>query len=400
MVGTTDATSATSALLATISGLFPAGEVGLVAQRRPDPSAAAEFLVLPHRRSPRLLLPVGAGGAASVLRFSASAELGDTVRRLVMSAALRLGGSAALPDRIVVHGSRAGSLADHLGELLGEPVTFSVGIGTARVNRKPVLQVFGADGRTLAFAKVGDSPVARADVDAEARSLARVGERHWHRLVLPSVLHHGPWGAGSLLLLTPLRTSPFQSPRAQDRAPVAAMRELAEGFGGTTAAVASLGWLGRQRAAFEGLGDATARSRVLTCLDRVADGATVPWRTGAWHGDWTPWNMARTRDHLQLWDFERFETDVPMGLDPCHYYVNTLTRRLGTTPRTIRAGLAAAGARPDEPGTRPHVLGALYLLAVAGRYLPLAEGLRGEDIAPRAAVVVETLEDWVGVTRP
>ena len=178
------------------------------------------------------------------------------------------------------------------------------------------------------------------------------------------------------------------------------MRELAEAFGGVTAPVSALAWLRRQRAVIEGLGEAATRDRVVSCLDRLDEGPAVPWRTGAWHGDWTPWNMARAGRRVQLWDFERFETDVPMGLDPCHYSVNTLTRRLGTTPRTIRAGLAAAGATPDEPGSRSHVLGALYLLAVATRYLPLAEGPRGGDIAPRAATVVETLESWLGVSPP
>ena len=132
------------------------------------------------------------------------------------------------------------------------------------------------------------------------------------------------------------------------------------------------------------------------CIDRLcATAGDLEWRTGSWHGDWTPWNMARSGQRVLLWDWERFETDVPIGLDRCHYLVNAITRRRGTSDETIRAGLAAAGATPDTPGSPSHALGALYLLAVAGRYLPLAEGPRGSDIAPRGDQVLETLSSWL-----
>ena len=108
MVGTTHAPDATDALLATVGGLFPEAEVALVERRRPDPTAGAEYVVLPHRRAPRLLLPVrpATATAASVRRFSASASLPDTARRLVTSAALAAGGSVGFRDRVVVHGPR------------------------------------------------------------------------------------------------------------------------------------------------------------------------------------------------------------------------------------------------------------------------------------------------------
>jgi hypothetical protein len=122
---------------------------------------------------------------------------------------------------------------------------------------------------------------------------------------------------------------------------------------------------------------------------------------GAWHGDWTPWNMARVpgEDRVRLWDWERFETGVPRGIDRFHYLVNAVTRRDGTTPATIRSGLALAGADAARAGSAEHTLAGLYLLAVAARYLPLSEGPGGEDIASRATAVVEALHDWVGIAR-
>jgi hypothetical protein len=389
----------TSALVSTMRALHPGAEVNVVRGRRRDPAASAEYVVLPNRKTPKLLVPAAPARAAAgaVRRFSADATYSDTVRRLAVSALAQGRGVSAFPDRVVVHGPREGSLAAHLDEVLGTRVVFSVGIGTERVNRKPVLQVFGADGRTVAFAKLGDSEQARADVAAEAVALSLLARRGWRRLQPPKVLHHGTWEGMELLLLSPLETV-VQSPRGHSRAPTAAMTELADAFGGNFHQVAGLPWMARQHATAETLNDRRRRGMMLGCIDRLcATAGDLEWRTGSWHGDWTPWNMARSGQRVLLWDWERFETDVPIGLDRCHYLVNALTRRRGTSDETIRAGLAAAGATPETPGSPSHALGALYLLAVAGRYLPLAEGPRGNDIAPRGEQVLATLSSWLGL---
>jgi hypothetical protein len=40
---------------------------------------------------------------------------------------------------------------------------------------------------------------------------------------------------------------------------------------------------------------------------------------GAWHGDFGPWNAAWGTDALEVWDWERFDPDVPVGLDAAHW---------------------------------------------------------------------------------
>ncbi len=385
------------ALLSTVRALHPGSEVELVRGHRRDRSATAEYVVLPHRRAPRLLVPAtpGSARARAVRRFSAQASYSEVIGRLGVSTAVRGPGVAAFADRIVVRGERD-SLAAHLSGVLGVPVTFSIGVGTDRVNRKPVLQVFGPAGTTLAFAKLGDSPQARADVAAEAAALAQLATREWTRIAIPSVVHSGEWGAMTLLLLSPLTTSPWRAPQRRHQAPRESMAELATAFRGETVALGELDWLRRQRVAADSLRSPGRRATTVACIDRLrTTSGSVEWATGAWHGDWTPWNMAPSRSRVHLWDWERFETGVPMGLDHCHYAVNLVTRRSGTSPAAFREGLAAAGARPGSPQSQSHVLGALYLLAVAGRYLPLAEGPGGRSIAARADCVLETLVSWV-----
>jgi hypothetical protein len=387
-------------MLATVASLWPGADVRLQRGRRRDSGAVAEFAVVPHARSPRLLVPVAPRGASAraMLRFSAAVSARETGGRLALSSLLRTG-VAAFPDRIAVHGPEAGSLSEYLAEVLGGPVTFSLGIGTPRVNRKPVLQVFDEHARCVGFAKIGDSAQARHDVDTEARSLARISTIRWHRLQVPAVLHHGTWADMVVLLQSALDTSPLQSPRNQWDVPMAAMDELADAFAEPPAALRDLPWFHDQRRVLDGLRNLQAQTTLRRCLAALeALAGERAWPVGAWHGDWTPWNMARVPavDRIQLWDWERFETGVPRGLDRYHYLVNAVTRRDGTTPGTIRAGLALAGADPMRPGTTAHVLAGLYLLAVAARYLPLSEGPAGDDIAARADTVVTALHGWVG----
>ena len=199
----------TQALVTTMRALHPGADVKVARGRRRDPVASAEYVVLPNRKAPKLLVPAAPARAAAgaVRRFSADATYYDTVQRLAVAALAQGRGVSAFPDRVIVHGPREGSLAAHLDDLLGTRVVFSVGIGTERVNRKPVLQVFDADGRTVAFAKLGDSDQARADVGAEAVALSRLAGRGWRRLQPPKVLHHGTWEGMELLLLSPLNTA-------------------------------------------------------------------------------------------------------------------------------------------------------------------------------------------------
>jgi hypothetical protein len=390
----------TTAIVSTVASLWPDADVRLQRGRRTDPGAVAEFAVVPHARSPRLLVPVHRrASAAALLRFSSAVSARETAGRLALSAVLRTG-AAAFPDRITVHGDDAGSLASYLAEVAGEPVTFSLGIGTARVNRKPVLQVFDAGGRSLGFAKIGDSAQARLDVRAEAASLERISTVGWDHLQVPRVLHLGMWTDMVVLLQSALPTSPLQRPRHQWSVPRAAMDELAGAFAESPAPLADLPWIHQQRRIAERLANERTRATLDRCLDALVDLAgSRAWPIGAWHGDWTPWNMARAPQNgqVQLWDWERFETGVPRGLDPFHYLVNAVTRRDGTTLETIRSALVLAGAEPARVGSTGHVLAGTYLLAVAGRYLPLSEGPGGEHIAARTAAFVRALQAWLGL---
>jgi hypothetical protein len=201
-----------------------------------------------------------------------------------------------------------------------------------------------------------------------------------------------------VLLLSPLPTTPFRRPRDLWRPPDEAMAELAGAFPGAGGTLGKLPWLEARRWVADRLCDRRSGELLSRSIDQLVDlAAGRTWAVGAWHGDWTAWNMCRAGGVVQLWDWERFQTDVPAGLDRFHYLVNTATSRRGLTPETIRFGLdRAGGSGLREIGSPLHVLAGCYLVSVATRYLTLGEGEGGGVITERAQCTLSALADLVG----
>ena len=355
--------------------------------------------VLPHAGAPRLLVPVGnpAAAARAMLRFSAALSAPDTVKRLGVSGLLRARAGAAFPDRITVS-ERAGSLRGYLGDVFGEPVDFSIGLGTARANRKPVLQVFDARGRSIAFVKIGGAEVTEALVRAEAASLLRLAETELPReLEVPQLLHLGIWEEATVIVMTALETSFLQRPRRQFDVPVNEMRRFHAAFGEGFRPLTESPMWDQMVTAQESLVSSRVGERLSEALDhlrRAAEDRPLP--LGAWHGDWTPWNMSRRRGRLQLWDWERFDTSVPLDLDRCHYGVNAITHRDGLDTDAVLRGLELAGVSVDARG-ESRLVAAAYLAAITCRYLLGAMSDHGETIEARSRVMLETLCRWLGL---
>ncbi|MEV4566884.1 hypothetical protein AB0K12_24215 [Nonomuraea sp. NPDC049419] len=239
---------------------------------------------------------------------------------------------AAVPRRLAPRrwwhlGSRVqvpveGSIAAHLSEVFGRPVETVLHVRPARrANRKPILEA-RADGRRLAFVKIGDTDRARRLVAAEAAALRRLAVLPLRTVTVPEVLHHGDWRGLSVLALSPL---PVRRGRVPAPLLLEAVKEIA------------------------------------------ATGANRP----AWHGDLAPWNLCRgPGGRLLVWDWERYETGVPLGFDLLHHFFHRALRGM-RPPVAARAcvaqsvrllaplGLSAATAR--QTALR-------YLIALADRH--------------------------------
>lgn len=377
-------------LLSTLQQLWPGAEVARATARRAAAGAdvVAEVALAPSARSPRMAVPVRprAATAAGLSRFHAGLGSRTRATRALAAGVGRLTGAAVLPDRLVVRGDSAGSLAEHLTRVLGEPVHLFVGVGSERVNRKPVVGVVDRRGRPVAFAKVGIGPVAATDVRTEAAALVRLAEVGWNRVRVPRLIDDAPWAGHPVLVATALPTSARQPAAWREHAPGVVLAEIGAAFAEPARAFTDLDWFAGLGEQFASLEDPQLRAVASACHEALADRDTEV-AVGAWHGDLTPWNLAAHRGRVGVWDWERFETSVPLGLDALHHHLNAVTVRRGSDPDTVLAALGEVDVEVPE-------LVGLYLAAVTARYLVLAQGPGGDRISARGAAFLDAWQRW------
>jgi hypothetical protein len=239
--------------------------------------------------------------------------------------------------------------------------------------------------------KVGDTDAARRLVDAEAAALATLAAVPFEHLRVPAVLHHGDWNGLRLLVLSPVGDGSRRR-RGRDELPAAAMGELARAGGAGGAGDRARFWA-RVRATVEAAGPGAQRLAAL--LDTAEDRwGTASVTTGWSHGDWTPWNMAWVGTTAHVWDWERFSTASPVGLDALHHRMQSHARRTGDWDAALAVldadapALLAAVGSADEPAT----VVSLYLLDLCCRYVEASAGPLGMHLRGRAEWLLDVVE--------
>lgn len=386
--------------------LWPHGRVHLVQGRA---AADKTFWLVPNGRHPKLLLDVSnpRAAASALSSYSSALSLSQRLVRAAGAVAMRSGiGRRLLRDSLAVeaHSEPDQPLEEYLEGILGEPVVIAVGLGTRRANRKPVLLLMDRFGSTIAYVKVGHNAATAPLVRREAENLRLIGSRTWNAIRPPDLLGIGTWNGLDILIISGLPTA-FWDLRGRQAAPRAAMDELATAFGAAEVPFGDSPFIQRVDLLLGQLQHEQARDRLELVRDTLVkrfDDLGV--RMGAWHGDWAPWNMSRVRGRVALWDWEQFSTEVPIGLDLVHYFVNTQTRRSGFTLPVIMGVLRSPHVQYYQDPEMQEMLVNSYLVAIASRYLASAEQFSGELIRPQAGVVLDVLENrldlGVGEGRP
>ncbi|GGO70255.1 hypothetical protein [Nonomuraea cavernae] len=373
----------------TVSRLWPGSDVSHVHRR------GGQLVFLPNAREARILLPLGAPRAAGAALRRFSHDLGPRARlgRGLLSLALRTGlPQRLLPDRVRVGPADGPSVQDRLSDLLGQPVVVSVTIGNERANRKPVLQALTPSGRSLAFVKIGDTDVARALIAAEADALRTLSACPPRGIRTPQLIAYESWGTVDALVMSVL-SSGVRRWRPRDEMPVGAMAELAS-ITATTAELAGSPFWNGLTATPDLLPDGEAASRLAAVLDRLGERhGGVRLSYGAWHGDWTPWNMAWQRDVLHLWDWERFAQAVPVGFDALHYALQQIGPTTSWTVQRVWSGdtpsvLAPFGLKGPAASTTL----SLYLAELCARYLVASRGSIGAPLRAQADALLDLLD--------
>jgi hypothetical protein len=392
-----DATERLSYLSAVGSLLWPEParfEVGS-GDRSGSRAGREEYLLVPGPRKPRLLVPAGRSrraAASAVRHYGEQLSAKARVQAAALSAAARTGAlSVAASHRVrITVPAGAETITGYLSRVLDRPVSLSMHIGPARANRKPVLQLLDARGRTMAYAKVGIDPLTRRLVHEEGRTLRTLAGAGLGRLRLPEVLYSGMWRGLEVLVLSAL---PVWHARREDPARLAdAMVELATTTAieeGRLVASSYRRLLTDRMAAMPETSRSDAVREAAGRLDERVDAEVL--RYGAWHGDWTAWNCACLADTVLLWDWERYARPVPLGFDALHYWMQgVMQRRSMPLPAAATACLAQAPAMVAPFGLAPGQAVAtarLYLLDLAVRYCA-----DRQDASRGQAGVVE---DWL-----
>ena len=361
-----------------------------------------DFVLIPGVRHPRLLVPAAPRAAAAALRQygqprSWAARMG--VAAFAVGLASGLGGTLLGVRVRVTAPPEAESVESYLKSVLSPDIRVSIRLGPARANRKPVLQLHTTSGQSAGFVKIGFNTLTRDLVRAEAASLVWLERAGLDGISVPRVLHHDQWHGMDVLVLSALPV--WQRRRALSAAQLSAAMDTVARVGGLQeGALASGAYLRQLRERLEAADPGAERSALLEALDTIAaTGQCASLTFGAWHGDWSPWNMASTTGGLLVWDWERFASGVPRGFDALHYWLQSEVGPQHRDPlpaatdclEHAAALLAPFGIDP----ARARLTAALYLADVSTRYLVDRQAAAGAPLGAPGTWLIPPLMDEV-----
>lgn len=351
--------------------LFPESELS-VRPRSPHDPRAMRF-VSPGKGA-RLAVPSSSHSAASKTIHRPSA--GDSFYRSALRGSLAVAERMRIlqfvtPDGITVDHTD-GSIVDHLSEVFGQQVLIGLMVGSSRANQKPVLNVFSVTGEELGFAKVGLGALSNRLVASEAEALRRLSAADLKEMRVPSLISSDPWRTHSVLVMSALRADRIQRPLSL---PILALNELGNIATSTGTAVRDSVWAGRIATECASVGGPSPlRELVAVFLERYGDDECD---LAPWHGDFGPWNMARTSSVPMVWDWERFAASMPRGMDALHFLIHRdIAGKYGSSISPLRLNAAADHVRSlhgsssrRRGSTSANFLLAAYLLTYATRFV-------------------------------
>jgi hypothetical protein len=338
---------------------------------RPEPAGArGGYVLIPSGQAPRLMVPGESRRAARTAAEGFTSHRSGAARLRSRLLALALGsgiGQRFLRDRLIVG---AAGIDEYLGDVLGQRPLIGMQIGPPRANRKPVLLLLDQGGKILGYAKIGTDPLTGRLLATEAQALADLAAHPPERVRIPALIHHDGWRDLRVLVISAL---PVGGGRAVPAGRLeSAMRAVAATGPGRARPAGQWEYLRSLVAALAGLGASGAAlgADLAQLIDSHAD-LMIP--AGAWHGDLTVWNCAlsSTGDVL-IWDWERYERDVPLGYDALHHHLQTTLSSRPAEPGDVAALISRAPALLAGFGVAPDaaaVIALTYLADLGRRYL-------------------------------
>lgn len=354
---------------------------------------AERYQVLPSAGRASLLIPAGprAATTGSLLNYRGLRRNRTNAQRVVLGGLARSGAPLPFPRLTIrVSASDRGDgprlpLAVVAHDLGVSEVFASIGVRTG-ADRKTTLQVVSGDGAPAGFAKFAWNSRSSLAVRHEAAALRATTQQSQART--PTLLAHGEYYGWPYIVTAPLPvrckglrgTVPAPTPaeifsllpivRSDRIADTTQFRQVRERL----VALCDVG--GEHRRA------ASAAGSLLELMNQ--EDVEIP-VTVRWHGDFTPWNLARDHEGtLWCWDWELSQEDAVAGLDSIHWHATvaieagewldgtTLTRAL----RAAESTLVAAGV----PRSQWAMVAGVYAATMVERACTLALGAGGWDL--------------------
>jgi hypothetical protein len=309
-------------------------------------------------------------------------------------------GGAMFRRRLTMHvPAGADTVETYLANLLHRDIRISMYLGPPRANRKPVLHVLTPAGQAVAFAKIGVSPLTRQLAHTERDALTQIKKADLRGITVPEVLHYGNWQGLDVLVLSVLPAWQGRQALSEPRL-TEAMVSVASAQGVQSSPLRSSEYASRLRERLSSAVESPDQATLLWLVDELnARAGDQVLNYGAWHGDWTPWNMASTTDGILVWDWERFTSGVPLGFDALHHRLQV---EVGPGKRDpVAAAAACAQGAPallapfGVSAGQAHLTALLYLADLATRYLSDQQAAAGARRGAPGSWLIPALKDAV-----
>ena len=339
----------------------------------------ATYRVIPNTRRARMLVPDEDAIAIAALRAGAGTRSPRAQRaRSVAAIGVRAG---VFRDRVRMPADDPLSAA--IAEACGLPaVWLASAVRRPSPFRKPVLQVLTPEAQVIAYAKVAWNDLTAANVRSEHAALTALAGAE--RIAVPepiALLEHRGF---PLLLTRPMpedlqrygRSEPPNDPGVS----ITVAQVLA-----TSAGPDPIGARLRQRLAAAAGSDLTVLAASTRELVDALGARATSLQAGAWHGDWSPWNLGWAHGRLWAWDWEYCRPDVPLGLDVPHFlFQQRFIGDRAPVDRAFRESAQAAApllAALGYDATARATVRAVHVAEISVRYLEASS--RGIAANPR-----------------
>jgi hypothetical protein len=266
-------------------------------------TAGRMYTAYPNLTNVRWLLPAnqpalrraGIGGL-----YQPNSLRGRAVRAII--------GAGAVPgEKVWLEEDTLARLETMLAPLVGvEAVRLAFYLGVPAPHRKVTAQVLTPEGETLAYAKIGTSPLAQAAVETERRALFRLSESADLQDAVPKVLGSLDWHGGTILLIT--MGPPRPGPRGLSSVHLRFCTRVFQSFRVQETFVESPMWT-RMSEIWHRLrhnSPETLPANLGLALERLHEElGPVSMPLSLAHGDFAPWNTRLGARSLFVLDWER-----------------------------------------------------------------------------------------------